>query len=96
MCAANTLSTEILVIGAGPGGYVAAIRAGQHRKDVTLVERDAYGGVCLNRGCIPSKALVSAADLAHRARNAEYMGLDLRLKSISTSSNRGRIRSSIG
>jgi dihydrolipoamide dehydrogenase len=66
----------VLVIGAGPGGYVAAIRAGQRGKDVTLVERDAYGGVCLNRGCIPSKALVNVADLAHRTRNADHMGLD--------------------
>ena len=70
------MSTEVLVIGAGPGGYVTAIRAEQQGKDVTLVERNAYGGVCLNRGCIPSKALVTAADLAHRSRNAEHMGLN--------------------
>ncbi|WP_436347150.1 dihydrolipoyl dehydrogenase [Natronorubrum sp. FCH18a] len=75
MCADQTVSTEVLVIGAGPGGYVAAIRAGQRGKDVTLVERNAYGGVCLNRGCIPSKAFVTAADLAHRSRTAEHMGL---------------------
>lgn len=76
MCAAQHESTDLLVIGAGPGGYVAAIRAGQHGEDVTLVEKDAYGGVCLNRGCIPSKALVTAADLAHRAETASHMGLD--------------------
>lgn len=76
MCAATTVSTEVLVIGAGPGGYVSAIRAGQHGKDVTLIERNAYGGVCLNRGCIPSKALVSVANLSHRARNAERMGVN--------------------
>ncbi|WP_226043257.1 dihydrolipoyl dehydrogenase [Natrinema sp. DC36] len=70
------MSTEILVIGGGPGGYVSAIRAGQHGKDVTLVERDAYGGVCLNRGCIPSKAFVTVADLVHRSRTAEHMGVD--------------------
>ena len=55
-----TSSTDVLVIGGGPGGYVAAIRAGQLDLDVTLVEMDAYGGTCLNRGCIPSKAMISA------------------------------------
>ena len=67
--------TDVLVIGAGPGGYVAAIRAGQLDLDVTLVEKDAYGGVCLNRGCIPSKALLSGSGLAHRAGHAESMGI---------------------
>jgi len=67
--------TEVLVIGAGPGGYVAAIRAAQLGLDTTLVEKDAYGGVCLNRGCIPSKALITAADTAHGAAHAEEMGI---------------------
>ncbi|MBB6646182.1 dihydrolipoyl dehydrogenase [Halobellus ruber] len=67
--------TDVLVIGGGPGGYVAAIRAAQHDLDVTLVERDAYGGTCLNHGCIPSKAFITAADLAHEAGNAEAMGI---------------------
>jgi dihydrolipoamide dehydrogenase len=70
-----TTGTDVLVIGGGPGGYVAAIRAGQLGMDVTLVEADAYGGTCLNHGCIPSKALVSAADVAHDARTAEHMGV---------------------
>ncbi|WP_299269586.1 dihydrolipoyl dehydrogenase [Halorientalis sp.] len=76
MCAAQRSSTDLLIIGAGPGGYVAAIRAGQHGRDVTMVERDAYGGACLNRGCIPSKALVSAADLVHQPQAAGQMGID--------------------
>jgi dihydrolipoamide dehydrogenase len=67
--------TEVLVIGAGPGGYVAAIRAAQKGLDVTLVEKDAYGGTCLNYGCIPSKAYITATDVAHDARNAEHMGI---------------------
>ena len=67
--------TDVLVIGGGPGGYVAAIRAGQLDVDVTLVEKDNYGGVCLNRGCIPSKALIHATDVAHHAREAEEMGV---------------------
>ena len=63
------------MIGAGPGGYVAAIRAAQNGLDTTLVDRDAYGGTCLNYGCIPSKALISATDVAHDARNATEMGV---------------------
>ncbi len=70
------MDTELLVIGAGPGGYVAAIRAGQLGLDVTLVEKEAYGGVCLNHGCIPSKALITAAGLAERAATAGGMGID--------------------
>jgi len=67
--------TDVAVIGAGPGGYVAAIRAGQLGLDVTLVEKDAYGGTCLNYGCIPSKAMITASDVAHEAGNAEEMGV---------------------
>ena len=70
-----TTGTDVLVIGGGPGWYAAAIRAGQLDLDVTIVEMDAYGGVCLNHGCIPSKALISASDLAHRAGQAEAMGI---------------------
>ncbi|WP_254531958.1 dihydrolipoyl dehydrogenase [Natrinema gelatinilyticum] len=70
-----TTGTEVLVVGAGPAGYVAAIRAGQLDLDVTLVERDAYGGTCLNYGCIPSKALITATDVAHEAATAEEMGI---------------------
>ena len=70
-----TTGTELLIIGAGPGGYVAAIRAGQLGIDTTLVEKDAYGGTCLNHGCIPSKALITATDVAHDAREAEEMGI---------------------
>ena len=67
--------TELLVIGGGPGGYAAAIRGGQLGLDVTLVEADAYGGTCLNEGCIPSKALVHASGLAHAVEHAESMGI---------------------
>ncbi|PSQ19057.1 dihydrolipoyl dehydrogenase [Halobacteriales archaeon QS_8_69_26] len=67
--------TDVLVIGAGPAGYVAAIRAGQLDLDVTLVEKDAYGGTCLNHGCIPSKAMITASDLKYEAEHAEEMGI---------------------
>lgn len=67
--------TDVLIIGAGPGGYVAAIRAGQLDLDVTLVEKEAYGGTCLNHGCIPSKALITATGVAHEAANSEEMGI---------------------
>ncbi|HJQ56583.1 MAG TPA: dihydrolipoyl dehydrogenase [Vineibacter sp.] len=56
------LSVKVLIIGGGPGGYVCAIRAGQLGQDVMLVEEQALGGTCLNVGCIPSKALIHAAD----------------------------------
>jgi len=57
----EVLKPKVLVIGAGPGGYVAAIRAGQLGLDTVIVEGDRMGGACLNRGCIPSKAIIHAA-----------------------------------
>ena len=72
--AMNELRCKVLVIGGGPGGYVAAIRAGQLGLDTILVEADRLGGTCLNVGCIPSKALIHAAGAAHgltRAAGAE-------------------------
>jgi dihydrolipoamide dehydrogenase len=66
---------DLAIIGAGPGGYVAALRAAQLGMTVTLVERDALGGVCLNRGCIPTKAMLQAAALAHEFGRAGEFGL---------------------
>ncbi len=60
------LSCKLLVVGAGPGGYVCAIRAGQLGIDTMVVEADRFGGTCLNVGCIPSKALIHAADEFHK------------------------------
>jgi len=71
----DATETELVVIGAGPGGYVAAIRAAQRGLDVTLVEKGDIGGTCLNTGCIPSKAYITATDVAHEASNAEIMGV---------------------
>ncbi len=65
----------LTIICAGPGGYVAAIRAAQLGASVTLVENDSVGGVCLNRGCIPTKTLVSSAELLRHVRNAADLGI---------------------
>ena len=70
-------STEVLVIGGGPGGYTAALRAAGRGKRVTLVEADRVGGVCLNVGCIPSKALIHAAAIAGLREDARVAGVDL-------------------
>ena len=66
---------EVIVIGGGPGGYVAAIRLGQLGVKTLCVEKESMGGVCLNWGCIPSKALIAAANLADKVRNAGHMGI---------------------
>lgn len=66
----------IAVIGGGPGGYVAAIRAAQLGADVTLIEMDKMGGTCLNRGCIPTKALLRSAELAEEARKGGDIGVE--------------------
>ena len=66
---------DVVVIGAGPGGYVAAIRAGQLGLKTAIVEREALGGVCLNWGCIPSKALLKNAEVLSYFHRAEEFGL---------------------
>ncbi|MYC31536.1 MAG: dihydrolipoyl dehydrogenase [Chloroflexi bacterium] len=66
---------DLIVIGAGPGGYVAAIRAGQLGLKTAIVEREALGGVCLNWGCIPSKALLKNAEVVSYFNRAEEFGL---------------------
>lgn len=65
---------DLVVIGAGPGGYVAAVRAAGYGMSVAVVERDALGGVCLNWGCIPTKALLKSAQAMHYALRAEEFG----------------------
>ncbi|KAB2332276.1 dihydrolipoyl dehydrogenase [Cytobacillus depressus] len=73
----NLHSTDTIVIGAGPGGYVAAIRAAQLGQKVTIVEKENLGGVCLNVGCIPSKALITAGHHYHQAQNLDVFGLSV-------------------
>ena len=67
---------DVTVIGAGPGGYVAAIRAAQLGLSTCIIEREYLGGVCLNVGCIPSKAMIGAANFLHRIEHdAPEMGI---------------------
>lgn len=66
---------DFAVIGGGPAGYVAAIRAAQRGATVALIERDTVGGTCLNRGCIPTKALLASAQVLELLRNAEMFAL---------------------
>ena len=66
---------DTVVVGAGPGGYVAAIRAAQLGQKVAIIEREWIGGVCLNVGCIPSKALISAGHHYHEALDSSVFGI---------------------
>src|SRR2546430_11495759 len=68
-------SFDILIIGSGPGGYVTAIRAAQLGFKTAIVERDYLGGICLNWGCIPTKALLRSAEVFHQIKHAEAYGL---------------------
>lgn len=72
-----TTELDVLVIGAGPGGYVAAIRAAQLGKKVAIVDKAEVGGVCLNRGCIPSKSLISAAKQYEQAKEGSSIGINV-------------------
>jgi dihydrolipoamide dehydrogenase len=71
----ETIRVEALVIGAGPGGYVAGIRLGQLKKKSLVVERDKPGGICLNVGCIPSKALINASKVFDKIRHGADIGI---------------------
>lgn len=73
---------DVVVIGGGPGGYVAAIRAGQLGKKVALVEMDKMGGVCLNRGCIPTKAVLKSAHTVHELDSFKDLGINIDVKSL--------------
>src|SRR5580700_8840272 len=66
---------DIIIIGSGPGGYVTAIRAAQLGFKTAIVEREYLGGVCLNWGCIPTKALLRSAEILHYLQHAKDYGL---------------------
>ena len=69
------MNYDLIIIGAGPGGYIAAERAGHHGLKVLLIEKNKLGGVCLNEGCIPSKTLLNSAKIFHYASHGEGYGV---------------------
>ena len=69
-------SNDVIVLGSGPGGYMAAIRAAQLGLKTAIVERENLGGICLNWGCIPTKALLRTAEVFHQIRHADAYGLE--------------------
>jgi dihydrolipoamide dehydrogenase len=73
---------DVVILGGGSGGYAAALRAAELRKSVVLVERDKVGGTCLHRGCIPTKALLHAGEVADLARESEHFGVQAALNGI--------------
>jgi len=75
-------SADVVVLGGGSGGYAAALRLAELGKDVVLVEKDKVGGTCLHRGCIPTKALLHAAEVADAARDAARIGVNATLAGI--------------
>ena len=68
---------DLIIIGSGPGGYVAAIRASQLGMKTAIIERENLGGICLNWGCIPTKALLRSADVYENIKHAEAYGLNV-------------------
>ncbi len=83
---------DLIIIGSGPGGYVAAIRAAQHGKKVAVVESDDLGGICLNWGCIPTKALLKNAEIYESVKNAKKYGITVEDISIDWQKNIKRSR----
>ena len=75
MSAEPSSAYDVIVVGAGPGGYVAAIRAAQLGLRTAVVERAFLGGICLNWGCIPTKALLRSAEILHEIETARSFGI---------------------
>src|SRR5436305_6767905 len=71
------MAYDVIVLGSGPGGYPAAIRASQLGKKVAIVERESLGGICLNWGCIPTKALLKSAQVYEYAKHSADYGINL-------------------
>ncbi|WP_407360497.1 dihydrolipoyl dehydrogenase [Microbacterium sp. LBN7] len=78
----TTHTFDIVVLGGGSGGYAAALRASELGKSVALIEKDKVGGTCLHRGCIPTKALLHAAEVAEHVRDAAHVGVTATLEGI--------------
>lgn len=73
---------DVVVLGAGPGGYVAAIRASQLGQKVAIIEKEHMGGVCLNKGCIPTKAVLKSAHSVHELADFKDLGIEVDLKNL--------------
>src|SRR6202789_2292819 len=73
-----TTLTDLIIIGGGPGGYVAAIRGAQLGMKVTLIEREHLGGICLNWGCIPTKALLRSSEILNLIKHADTFGISIK------------------
>ncbi|MFQ5997405.1 MAG: dihydrolipoyl dehydrogenase [Dehalococcoidales bacterium] len=89
---------DLVIIGGGPAGYVAAIRAAQLGGKVTLIEMDALGGTCLNRGCVPSKSLLHSVELFQSMKNAEQYGIkatDVSIDLVKMQANKNKIVSTL-
>jgi dihydrolipoamide dehydrogenase len=71
------MAYDVIVLGSGPGGYPAAIRASQLGKKVAVIEKEALGGICLNWGCIPTKALLKSAQVYEYAKHAAAYGINV-------------------
>ena len=71
------MTYDVIVLGSGPGGYPAAIRASQLGKKVAIIEKESLGGICLNWGCIPTKALLKSAQVYEYAKHAGSYGINI-------------------
>ena len=79
---ADPQTADVVILGAGSGGYACALRAAELDLSVIMIERDKVGGTCLHRGCIPTKALLHAAEVADAARDGEKVGVRTTLEGI--------------
>src|SRR6478672_8335303 len=75
---ASNQQADVVVLGSGPAGYVSAIRLAQLGKKVTVIDRAEIGGVCLNRGCIPSKALIHAGSVFEKSQHSNELGIEVK------------------
>ncbi len=73
---------DVVVLGSGPGGYIAAIRAAQLGKKVAIIEKEKLGGVCLNKGCIPTKAVLKSAHMVHEMKDLKDLGINAEVKGL--------------
>jgi len=76
------LDTRVAILGGGPAGYMAALRSAQLGADVVLIEEKELGGVCMNKGCIPTKTLLKTSDLSMAIKKSKEFGIESNIKDI--------------